>query len=161
MTREEIDRRLAFVLNDVARLLRKQFYERARPVGMTPAQYRVLANLWRAEGINQSELAEVLDVENITLSRHVDKMEKEGWIERRRDPNDRRAWRLYISEAAHPLLQRMREIGDQTYRDTLVDLSATERTALLTALITLKERLLGMNGTGADTLAATGGRRHG
>ena len=92
-------REFAFVLNDVARLLRTYADQRARQLGMTRAQWAVLARLEHAEGLKQSELAEMLDLQPITLTRLVDRLCANGLIERRPDPNDRRAKRLYLTAA--------------------------------------------------------------
>ena len=111
MPQEDISRNVGFLLHDVSRLLRKQFDARARELGMTRAQWRVLAHLGPREGINQTALAEILEVESITLGRHIDRLEEAGWVERRADPNDRRAWQLYLSDRAQPTLDLMREIA--------------------------------------------------
>src|SRR5438128_2354669 len=100
-------REFAFLLNDVARLLRTLADQRARQFGMTRAQWAVLVRLEYAEGLKQSELAELLDLQPITLTRLVDRLCANGLIERRPDPNDRRAKRLYLTAAARPLLDRI------------------------------------------------------
>lgn len=102
---------LGFLLADTARLLRKRFDQRAREIGLTRSQWQVLAYLARNEGINQASLADLLEVEPITLSRHIDKMEGAGWVERRPDPHDRRVRLLYLSPNAATVLDQMRGIG--------------------------------------------------
>jgi MarR family transcriptional regulator for hemolysin len=104
-------REFAFVLNDVARLLRTYADQRARQFGMTRAQWAVLARLESNEGLKQSELAEMLDLQPITLTRLVDRLCANGLIERRADPSDRRAKRLYLTAAARPLMDRLAELG--------------------------------------------------
>src|SRR3546814_15306831 len=103
-------RTLGFLLHDAARLLRKRFEQKARAHGsnLTRAQWSVLAHLSRQEGVNQTTLADTLDVEPITVARLVDKLEQLGLIERRADPGDRRARLLYLQPAAAPLLAEMR-----------------------------------------------------
>ena len=81
------ERSFGFLLHDIARLLRKRFDQRARALGLSRSQWQVLAHLSRHEGINQSGLAEILEIENITLGRLVDRMGEAGWVERRPDPS--------------------------------------------------------------------------
>ena len=104
-------REFAFVLNDVARLLRTYADQRARRLGMTRAQWAVLARLEHHEGLKQSELAEMLDLQPITLTRLVDRLCANGMIERRADPSDRRAKRLHLTPLARPLMDRLADLG--------------------------------------------------
>jgi MarR family transcriptional regulator, transcriptional regulator for hemolysin len=106
------NREFAFTLNDVARLLRTYADHRAAQYGMTRAQWAVLVRLDRAEGLNQSELAEMLDLQPITLTRLLDKLADSGLIERRPDPDDRRAKRLFLTPAARPLLEHLGVVGE-------------------------------------------------
>lgn len=133
---------LGFVLNDVARFLRKRFEQRARGLGLTRAQWQVLAYLAPNEGIHQGGLAELLDVEPITLVRILDKLEIHGLIERRRHPTDRRIWLLHLTAKAHPILARMRAIGDLTRQEALHGLADAERAQLLRMLTTMKKNLI-------------------
>lgn len=133
---------LGFVLNDVARFLRKRFEQRARGLGLTRAQWQVLAYLAPNEGIHQGGLAELLDIEPITLVRILDKLERSELIERRRHPTDRRIWLLYLTDKAHPLLTRMRAIGDLTRQEALEGLPDPERVQLLRMLTTMKTNLI-------------------
>lgn len=102
---------LGFLLADTARLLRKQFDQRARTIGLTRAQWQVLAYLSHNQGINQSGLADLLEIEPITLSRHIDKMEEAGWVERRPDASDRRVRLLFLTPSADRVLDELRGIG--------------------------------------------------
>lgn len=117
---------LGFLLSDSARLMRRRFDQLARHLGMTRAQWQVLFHLARREGINQARLAELLDLEPITLCRQVDRMEEAGWVERRPDPNDRRARRLFMTEKARPMIAAMRGIADELYAEALAGMSADE-----------------------------------
>src|SRR5258708_30671394 len=107
---------LDFVLHDVARLLRKRFEQNARGSGLTRSQWQVLAYLAQNEGINQSGLAELLDMEPITLGRIVDKLETLGLIERHPHPSDRRIWLLRLTTAGPPKLTHVRNLGDVSCR---------------------------------------------
>ncbi len=106
----DFQRDLLFLLHDVARLLRVDADKRARCHDMTRAQWGILLWLDRQPGMSQKELAELLEVEPITVARLIDRLEARGMVERRPDPRDRRIWRLHLSPAAHPLLH---EIHDQ------------------------------------------------
>ena len=132
---------LGFLLHDVARLLRKRFEQNARGSGLTRSQWQVLAYLSRSEGINQSGLAELLDVEPITLTRILDKLETLKLVERRPDPSDRRVWNLYLTAAARQKLQEARKIGDVTRTEALAGISAADRQQLLKTLQILKTNL--------------------
>jgi len=122
-------REFAFLLNDVARLLRTFADQRARQFGMTRAQWAVLVRLEHAEGLKQTELAELLDLQPITLTRLVDRLCANGLIERRPDPNDRRAKRLYLTAQARPLMDRLAELGGHMMETVLegFDLKTIER----------------------------------
>jgi MarR family transcriptional regulator, transcriptional regulator for hemolysin len=100
MSKRGQNREILFVISDVGRLLRTYADQKARHVGMTRAQWAVLLRLERHEGLKQSDLAEILDIQPITLTRLVDRLCDSGLIERRADPNDRRAKRLHLTEAA-------------------------------------------------------------
>ncbi|MXP65065.1 MarR family transcriptional regulator [Roseomonas sp. M0104] len=132
---------LGFVLHDVARFLRKRFEQRARCLGLTRSQWQVLAFLAPNEGIHQGGLAELLEIEPITLARLLDRLEGNGLVERRQHPTDRRVWQLYLTEKAHPMLARMRQIGDRTRAEALDGLSQTERAELLRLLLAMRKNL--------------------
>lgn len=142
MKKEDLDKNVSFILSDVSRLLRKRFDQRAAKQGLTRAQWRVLAHIGLREGINQSALAEILEVENITLGRHIDRLQDAGWVERRSDPNDRRAWRLFIMEKAHPTMRQMQKISIETRAEALNGFSAEDEDVLLRALLRVKSNLL-------------------
>ena len=141
MLREDLNRSLGFLLHDVSRLLRRHFDERARSLGLTRAQWRVLAELRRRGGINQSALADILEVKNITLGRHIHKLEEAGWVERRRNPADRRAWRLSLADKAQPILDRMRDLSAEVREEAQAGLSPDERERLIEALVVIKNNL--------------------
>lgn len=117
-------RELGFVLNDVARLLRTYSDQRARELHMTRAQWAVLVRLQRFEGVNQSELAEMLDLQPITLARLIDKLCGLGLVERRDDAKDRRANRLYLTQKATPTLERLGALGEELMGRALAGLDA-------------------------------------
>jgi DNA-binding MarR family transcriptional regulator len=147
---------LGFLLNDVARFLRKRFEQRARGLGLTRSQWQVLAYLAANEGIQQSGLAELLEIEGITLVRLLDKLERRGLVERRQHATDRRIWLLHLTAAAHPILAEMRSLGDRTRGEALEGLSDEERTQLLGALCTMKKNMIEACGRPLDDDEAEG-----
>jgi MarR family transcriptional regulator, transcriptional regulator for hemolysin len=133
--------KLGFLLHDVARLLRKRFEQNARGSGLTRSQWQVLAYLSQNDGINQSGLAELLDVEPITLGRIVDKLETLGLLERYPHPTDRRIHLLRLTPAAHPKLMQLHALGDITRGEALAGVTEADRTRLLKTLQALKANL--------------------
>jgi DNA-binding MarR family transcriptional regulator len=133
---------LGFLLNDVARLLRKRFEQNARDFGLTRSQWQVLAYLARNEGIQQSALADILDVEPITLARMVDRLEAASLVERRNHPTDRRVWQLFLKPAANELIASMQELGDLTRAEALADVSEADRETLTRVLTQMKTNLV-------------------
>lgn len=133
---------LGFLLHDVARLLRRRFEQRAKNLGLTRSQWQALAYLNVNEGIHQGGLAEILEIEPITLVRILDKLEERGLIERRRHPTDRRIWLLFLRDAARPIVAVMGEIGNATRADALDGLSEADRGQLVRSLSTMKTNLI-------------------
>jgi DNA-binding MarR family transcriptional regulator len=130
---------LGFLLHDVARLMRKRFGQHA--LGLTRSQWQVLAYLARNEGISQAGLADLLDIEPITLSRIVDRLVETGFIDRIPHATDRRVWRLRLTEAARPKLKQVRELGEKTRCETLASVSEADRARLITALSAMRSNL--------------------
>ena len=139
--RRSNNRELAFAINDVARLLRTFADHAAGRFGMTRAKWAVLARLDRFEGLKQTELAEMLDLQPITLTRLLDGLANNGLIERRPDPDDRRAKRLFLTPAARPLLERLTALGEGLMETALAGLEPSDVDALLGRLTTVKENL--------------------
>jgi DNA-binding MarR family transcriptional regulator len=110
-------------------------------MGLTQAQWRALVHLSRNEGLNQVGLAELLEVQPITVARLIDKLVAAGFVERRPDPKDRRAQRLFLMEKATPLLAQIWEIAEETYQVVLSGLSPAERATLLSLLTRMRANL--------------------
>jgi DNA-binding MarR family transcriptional regulator len=104
---------LPFEIAETAHALRKAFDRRACSHGVTRAQWKVLFRLSRKPGLRQIELADMLDIEPITLSRIVDRLEESGLVERVADPSDRRAWRLHVTAKAQPLVAKLQALADE------------------------------------------------
>ena len=132
---------LGFVLHEVARLLKRRFEQKAKELGLTRAQWQTLAYLNVHEGIHQGKLADILEIESITLVRILDKLEARGLIERRQHPTDRRMWQLYLREDARPLIAAMQKIGDATRAEALAGVTDADRELLLQTLKTMKRNL--------------------
>ena len=141
------NRELAFAIMDVARLMRTYADQKARHYGMTRAQWGVLVRLDRSEGLKQSELAEILDLQPITLTRLLDRLSANKLIERRADPNDRRANRLYLTPAARPLLDRLATLGSDMMATVLEGLTPKSVERMLSEFGTVKENLRRAIGT--------------
>src|SRR5258708_11825913 len=103
---------LPFEIGETAHSLRKAFDRLAVGLGVTRAQWKVLFKLTRTPGLRQVELADMLDLEPITLCRIVDRLEEAGLVERARDPEDRRAWRPHVTARAPPLLAQLQSVRD-------------------------------------------------
>jgi len=132
---------MAFLVNDVARMLRTYANQQAASLGMTRAQWAVMVRLERAEGLKQTELAELLDLQPITLTRLVDRLCDHGLIERRPDPSDRRAKRLYLTAAARPLLERLHVLAETLMTEVLNGIDDNTLVDMLGQLGVMKENL--------------------
>ena len=141
----DLDRSFGFLVNDVARLFGRRFSHNGSRLGLTRAQCRTLGYLARNEGINQAGLADVLEIRPMTLVRQIDRMEDAGWIERRPDPADRRARRLYLTAKARPILGSILDVANETTGEALVRLTPADSKQLIDLLrrvhATLSERV--------------------
>jgi MarR family transcriptional regulator, transcriptional regulator for hemolysin len=143
---------------DVARMLRTYADQRARQFGISRAQWAVLVRLDRSEGLKQSELAEILDLQPISLTRLLDRLAENGLIERRPDPNDRRANRLYLLPAARPLLEQLAKLGGNMMETVLEGLDGKTNERLLRDLRAMKDNLrdaIGRNSTEQQSVKAS------
>src|SRR3954467_14524285 len=136
-----VTREIAVNLMDVARMLRTYADQRARQFGISRAQWVVLLRLDRSEGLQQSELAEILDLSPISLTRLLDRLAESELIERRADPNDRRANRLYLTPAARPLLEQLAKLGNDMMDTVLDGLDGKANDQLLRDLTLMKDTL--------------------
>lgn len=151
---------LALLISDSARLLRRRFDARARSLGISRARWQMLFALSRQEGATQTQLADTLDVETITVGRMVDRLEEAGLVERRPDPADRRAWRLHLTPAAHPVLEALRPLGADVVEEALAGIDADERERLAGLLGQVRSNLTTRNDvTPAPTATNDGTRR--
>jgi len=140
MFREDLSRNFGFILNDVARLMRTAFDRRVKSLGLTRSQWWVLNHLFRNDGVTQSELADILEVQK-------------GWVRREGHAGDRRAKRVFLTEEVEPAIKTMRTAAAEMRRDALAGLTAAQQQQFVDALLAIKNNLSrpdnGASGNGA------------
>jgi len=132
---------LPFEIAETAHALRRAFDRRAATLGVTRAQWKVLFRLSRTPGLRQVELAELLDVEPITLSRIVDRLQDAGLVERVADPADRRAWRLQVTELAQPLIAKLRDLAEILVDEAFAGMTDSDIAAMRANLSLIRDNL--------------------
>lgn len=132
---------IGFLMNDAARLFRKALDARATQTGVTSLQWRLLAWVSRHPGASQGFLADRFEVEPITVSRMVDRLVEAGHIERQPDPDDRRAWKIYLTDCATPIVRELRTMADALVDQALDGLSPVERVELERLVTRVRENL--------------------
>lgn len=130
-----------YLLNDVTLLFRKHFDRRAVKFGLTRAQWRATKMLYHRPGLRQNELAEALEMEPIAVGRVIDRLQAAGFVERRPDPNDRRAWRLHVTAQAHEVVDDMERIARELRREATAGIEYDELKHALEVIGQLKENL--------------------
>lgn len=136
-----MDENIGTLLAQVSRLLRRSFDERARGIGVTRPQWQVLGLLMLHAGSNQGALAEMLEVEPITLGRMIDRLQEAQLVERRADPADRRVWRIFLTEKGEGLLDQLRPFGRETIAVALEGVSEADRDILTATLARVRTNL--------------------
>jgi MarR family transcriptional regulator for hemolysin len=145
-TGPEDDSYIGYMLSDVARLIRTIFDRRVRDIGLTRAQWLVLTRVYRRPGVSQTELSEMLEIDRASAGRMIDRMERNGWVERRPDRGDRRINRLHLTDEARKVHAAMWAIAESTVDDALSPLSATEREQYTELTAKVKGRLQNLAG---------------
>lgn len=130
-----------FLLTDSARLLRKLIDRRLQPLGLSRAQWSVLAILSNHEGVSQSQISQELEIEKSTAGRLIDQVEKSGWIERRPIPGDRRLWSIHLTDQARQLLVEIERVIMHAREDMLRGLSEEQQNTLTDLLRAVKLNL--------------------
>jgi DNA-binding MarR family transcriptional regulator len=133
--------RLGFLIHDAQRLLRKRFEARGAEYGLSAAQWRLLVRLVKEEGAPQARLAEFLEIEPISVSRLLDRMEAGGWITRRQDVNDRRIRMIFPTDKSRKAFAAVKSIAGEVYEEALTGLSGEERRAVIRGLARIVENL--------------------
>ena len=136
-----MDENIGTLLAQVSRLMRRSFDERARGIGVTRPQWQVLSLLKIHAGSNQGALAEMLEVEPITLGRMIDRLQEAELVERRADPADRRAWRIFLTGKGEGLLDQLRPLGRDTLDAALEGVTAPEREQFMATLARVRGNL--------------------
>lgn len=150
MRRENVERNFGFLVHDVARLMRMNYDRRVKRLGLTRSQWWVITNLYRNDGLTQSELAETLDIERASLGRLLDRLEANGWVRREPCPRDRRAKRVRLANEVDPVMREMRAIAAELRRDAMSGLTPDEQEAFVDVLLAIKSNLVALNGQGAS-----------
>lgn len=140
MKTDGIDR-LGFLLHDTARLMRRRFEKRGSEYGLSAAQWRLLFRLVKEEGVAQARLAELLEIEPISVSRLLDRMEEGGWIERRRDKEDRRVRMVFPTPKGREAYGVVKGMAGEVYEEALAGLNDEERRCLIRGLERIAENL--------------------
>jgi DNA-binding MarR family transcriptional regulator len=139
---KDLGRSLGFLVHDVARLMRRAFDRRVKHLGLTRSQWFVVAHLYRTDGQTQRHLADELDMQRAPLSKLLDRLEAGGWLERRADPVDRRAKRIYITNKIDSLMQEGISLGEVLTDEILAGIDDDTREEFLTILVQAKSNLL-------------------
>jgi MarR family transcriptional regulator for hemolysin len=154
------DRTLGFLVADISRLLRRNIDRRLQSLRLTQAQWRAIVHLSRSEGMTQSMLAESLEIQPITLTRLIDRMESAGWVERRTHPHDRRAVQLYLTAQSQPILEEMHARAADTLSDATHGVPPRAQKQLVATLEQIKQNLIAAENAAVSTVQA-GTTRHG
>jgi DNA-binding MarR family transcriptional regulator len=136
-----MDSNFAFDVAETAQALRRAFDRRAAALGVTRAQWRVLARLGREDGLRQVALADALDLEPITLCRMIDRLTEAGLVERRPDDEDRRAWRIHLTAKALPLLEKLRGVASEFLDEALDGVAEAEQARVRDILARVRSNL--------------------
>ncbi len=134
---------VGFLIADVSRMMRLEFQRRIEHSAITLAQSRALVYVSRHEGVRQVDLAQLLEVQPITLARLIDQLEGDGLVERRADPGDRRAYQIFLTPKAAQKLAIIEEVGASVREDAMSGLSAEERSLLHAILSRMRGNLSG------------------
>lgn len=140
------DNHFGYLLHDVARLLRREYDKRIKDLGLTRAQWVALAALIQQDGQTQTELAFILDMGRAPLGTLIDRLERDGWVERKPDPEDRRANRVYITKKIQPLLSKLTQVGTEVYKAATAELPEHEIERVINTLARIKANLMAVDG---------------
>ena len=156
MVSDGIDR-LGFLIHDVQRLMRKRFEARARGLGLSSAQWRLMVRVAKEEGITQARLAELLEIEPISVSRLVDRMEACGWIERRSDAADRRVRMIFPTAKASEAYAEVKSLAAEVYEVSLTSVAPEDRRVLIKGLEAMVENLSDGETTSSEKIKSAEG----
>ncbi len=149
--------RLGFLIHDVQRLLRKRFEARASGLGLSSAQWRLMVRVAKEAGVTQARLAELLEIEPISVSRLVDRMEEGGWIERRSDATDRRVRMIFPTAKASAAYAEVKSLAGEVYEESLTGVSPEARRVLINALDAMARNLADGDSSSEEKIKSTEG----
>lgn len=132
---------LAWQIAETSHAMRRFYDRRVAQLGVTRAQWRVIAILGHDPGMKQVELADRLDVEPISACRIIDRLAEAGLVERQRDPDDRRAWRISLTAQAEPLRERLRELAHEMSLEAFAGVSDHDLEVVRAALARVRENI--------------------
>lgn len=148
---------MGFLVGDISRLIRRTFDKRAKAIGVTRPQWRVLTWLQRHEGINQSAFADMLELDAMTLCRMVDRLQAADLVERRPDPGDRRAWQLFLTPKGIALTGQLKPIGEELLQEALHDVPKKEQEKLHHLLAQFRRNLQSLDDEDSNEKPAANG----
>ena len=148
---------LGFLIHDAARLLRKRFEAKGSAYGLSAAQWRLLVRLVKEEGVAQARLAELLEIEPISVSRLLDRMEEGGWIERRQDTADRRVRTIHPTPKAREVYAKVKAMAVEVYEESLKGVPPETRRGLISGLNAMVENLSDGEQSSCDTVKTSEG----
>jgi MarR family transcriptional regulator, transcriptional regulator for hemolysin len=137
----DLKKQIVSQLVETSRLLRNYIDHRAKTRGTTRAQWIVLFRLREQEGLSQVDLADVLELQPISLVRLLDRLVEQGLVERRSDPRDRRANRLFLTAAGRQLANDLDSLRDAIATDVLQGLPVAALETSLKVLRDVKDRI--------------------
>jgi MarR family transcriptional regulator for hemolysin len=134
-----------FLIHDIARLMCKAFDKKAQTLGLTRSQWTVLIHLRRQDGLKQADLANLLEVQPISLTRLIDRLVNKGWVVRKKDPSDRRAKRIFLTAKVKPLTGKLLELGKKTREEALKGLDKASIEKLMGMLLDIRANVTAIN----------------
>ncbi len=138
------DDRALFLMEEISRAARRAFDERAQPIGLHRTQWRVLAQLIKAPSLNQSDIARQLELESATVGLAVKALCDHGYIVRRRDASDARAWQLELTRKVEHILPELRSAADATHEKLWAGVSPAQRNTLAEVLAIMSTNARGL-----------------
>ena len=142
---------LGFLIHDTGRLLRKSFEKRGQAYGLSSAQWRLLVRVVREQNPTQARLAELMEIEPISVSRLVDRMEQGGWVKRCAHETDRRVNRVVPTDKSVAAYSKIKAVAGDVFEDALHGVHEDQREALMTALATMIANLSADDTAAAET----------
>lgn len=138
----DLNRNPGFLINDVARLMRREFDRRAKNLGLTRSQWFVLVHVYRKEGLTQRELGDELDMDRAPTGKLIDRLDDKGWITRKQDKNDRRVKRIYSTNRLDALFREMGRASNSLFKDTFKGANDQQINEMINVLLIAKNNLL-------------------